>query len=448
MNLRLGSSLAIRLTAALIAVTFLATASLLGGLYYFSVRLPMSEVREEVAAEAAELQSIGRDRGEEALIAALHERRSSPSSDKAFDALISRDGKLVTGNLPSWPNQRRGNWVRIEADLYRDGDEDDHEALSRDVVLPGGRRLIVGRDVEVLADRQELMGEAALWGSISVILFGLLGGLLISQITSRRLDAVSRTARSIMDGDLSVRVPLRGSGDEFDRLGATLNAMLDRNMELMASVARVSDNIAHELRTPLSRLQAALDSNETEVARAEAERLQAIFDALLRIARIDTGRHRIEREPIRFDELVRDAVELYGPEAERRTIAMSAAVTPCTVTGDRNLLFQAVTNLLDNAIKFAPDGGEVRADLTADRSGASLIISDNGPGVPEEHRSRLTERFFRAPGSEAKAGTGLGLTLANAIAEAHGGAIAFSGASAGFQVTMSLPASAVASASK
>jgi len=236
---RLASSLVIRITGALIAVTFLATATVLVGIYHFSIRVPMDEVRTIVGQEADGLEAIYQRRGEAALTAALAERRNAVSANRAFDAFIDRGGKLIAGNMPSWPSVRRGDWVTIEADLYRDGDEDDHEALSRDIALPDGRRLIVGRDVEVLADRKEVMVEAAGWGSLSVLLFGLLGGLLISGIIARRLETVTGTAREVMGGDLSVRVPLRGTGDDFDQLGMSLNAMLDRNQELVASLGRV-----------------------------------------------------------------------------------------------------------------------------------------------------------------------------------------------------------------
>jgi signal transduction histidine kinase len=446
--MRLASSLAIRLTGALIAVTFLATASLLAGIYYFGVRIPMDEVRTMVRHESAQLQAIYEQKGEPARKAALVERRRAPSPNKAFDALLDRDGKLLSGNLPSWPLVRRGNWANIEADLYRDGDEDDHEALSRDNLLPDGRRLIVGRDVEVLADRKELMGEAAMWGSLSVLLFGMLGGLLISWFTARRLEAVTGTAREVMGGNLSVRVPLKGTGDDFDQLGMSLNAMLDRNQELVASLGRVSDNIAHELRTPLARLRTFLEGSSPDgllrtedvaAARVEADRLQEIFDALLRIARLDTGRHRIIREPVPLDELVSDAVEFYAPQAEARQQSIGASVTSCTIVGDRNLIFQAIANLLDNALKFAPAGGEVRADLEVEGRSAKLIVRDTGPGVDAEHRERLTERFFRAPGSEAVAGTGLGLTLVEAIVAAHRGILEFSDDGGGFAVTVRLP---------
>lgn len=446
--MRLATSLAIRLTGTLIAVTFLATASLLAGIYYFGVRTPMEEVRAQVERESAQLQAILEERGDRALQAALVERRNAPSPNKAFDAFLDRNGRSLTANLPSWPLIHRGNWVNIEADLYRDGDEDDHEALSRDIILPDGRRLIVGRDVEVLADRKELMVEAGRWGALSILLFGTLGGLLISRITARRLEAVTGTAREIMNGNLSVRVPLKGSGDDFDQLGMSLNAMLDRNQELVASLGRVSDNIAHELRTPLARLRTFLErsspegvlkAEDVEAASKEADRLQQIFDALLRIARLDTGRHRIIRNPVALDELVGDAVEFYAPEAEARRQSIGAAVTPCTIVGDRNLIFQAIANLLDNALKFAPEGGEVRADLEVEGSFAKLTVRDTGPGVEAEHRDRLTERFFRAPGSEAVAGTGLGLTLVEAIVSAHQGTLEFSSDNGGFSAFMRLP---------
>ena len=173
------------------------------------------------------------------------------------------------------------------------------------------------------------------------------------------------------------------------------------------------------------------DAEDVDAARLEAERLQQTFDALLRIARLDTGRHRIIREPIALDKLVGDAVELYAPEAEARRQSIGAAVVPCTVTGDRNLIFQAVSNLIDNALKFAPAESEVRVDLEAEGGTARLTVRDSGPGVDEEFRSRLTERFFRAPGSEGVAGTGLGLTLSRELVEQFGGALSASNRSEG-----------------
>ena len=447
---RLWSSLAIRLTAVLIGFTLLVTAGLLVGFYIFSVRLPTGHVRATVDAEARQLVAIYDRGGEPALRSALERRRSTASPQKPFDALLAPDGSLLTGNLPSWPRVRRGEWVNIEADLYRDGDEDDHEALSRDIALPSGRRLIVGRDVELLADRQELIAEAALWSIVAVFIFGMPGGLLISKISARRLAAVSGTARAVMDGDLTVRVPVRGTGDDFDRLGETLNAMLDRNEELVASLGRVSDNIAHELRTPLARLRTVLEQlaedgasgRNQKLLRAssdEADRIQLIFDALLRIARLDTRRHRLKREPVMFNRLVADAAELYLPQAEEREQAIILDLDPCPLTGDPDLLFQLVVNLIDNALKFAPASGHIDVRLRCNHQTASLTVTDSGPGVAEEFRARLTERFFRAPEASAAPGSGLGLALANAIVAAHDGELAFSGGAGAFEVAVQLP---------
>ena len=446
----LPSSLAARIVAALILFTFIAFATLFAGLYLFGVRQPIAGVQSVVAKEARQLADLDRRDGQDALIAALEKRRVSPSAEKAFDALIGPDGRVISGNFPSFPALRKGDWARIEADLYRDGDEDDHDALTRDMMLDGGRRLLVGRDVEVFADRQELMVEAALWSAIAVLLFGLAGGLVISRISGRRLESVSRTAHAVMAGNLDVRVPVRGSGDDFDQLGLTLNSMLDRNQQLVESIGRVSDSIAHELRTPLARLRALLeqlDGADDEEARNrliaasldEAGRIESTFDALLRVARLQTGRHSLRRDPVDLAALLADAIQYYEPEAEAKGGRINTNLRACTVSGDRDLLFQLIANLIDNGVKFAPEGGQVDVLLEPADGEAVIRVRDNGPGVPAELRPRLPERFFRAPGADRLPGTGLGLTIASAIVDAHAGKLAFSGEPGAFEVQVRIP---------
>lgn len=446
----LRSSLAARIVAAMIGFSFIILFLLMTALYLFGVRQPISQIERRVDAEATQLVEIDRRHGQDALLAALQQRQDVVAREKAFGALISANGIAIAGNFPSWPATHRGDWVRIEADLYRDGDEDDHESITRDLMLSGGRRLLVGRDIEIYADRQELMVEAVVWGSMGALLFGLIGGALISRISSRRLEKIAKTARAVRGGDLSVRVPVRGSGDDFDQLGLTLNSMLDRNQALVESLARVSDNVAHELRTPLARLHSMIEQlagagdgpPETGLVSAtmeEMRRIDATFDALLRAARLETRRHQLRREPVAFDQLVGDAIEYYSPEAEAREQSVSQELEHCTVDGDRDLLFQLVANLLDNAVKFAPTGGSIRVELAGAPMQVELRVQDSGPGVAEELRPQLTERFFRAPETQGVRGIGLGLTLANAIVDAHGGAIFFEGGPGEFTVGIRLP---------
>ncbi len=311
----LFDSLTFRVTLAYLLFLAAAVALLLAGGWWFGVQAPLGRMERLVAREAREIAALYHASGPEAAVRRLELRRRDPLPTMAFHALIERDGSVVSANLPSWPAVRRDGWQRFEADLYRDGDEDDHEALSRDMLLPDGRRLIVGRDIEAIADRQELIEEGALWGSLAVLLLGLSGGLVLSRTIGRRLDRVARMARTVMAGDLGGRIETSGTNDDFDRLSRTLNLMLDRIEELVASVSRVSDSIAHELRTPLTRLRADLDTLVRETggdrermlaarAVAEAEALQRTFDSLLRIARLETGRHAPAGEAVALDALL------------------------------------------------------------------------------------------------------------------------------------------------
>jgi len=248
---------------------------------------------------------------------------------------------------------------------------------------------------------------------------------------TRRIDAVTRTARRVMAGSMTERIPLRGTGDDFDELAEALNLMLSRIEESVEAVRRVSDNVAHELRTPLARLHADLDElrmagDEGERQRladqavTEAERLQAIFDALLRIARIESGRHLAGVKPIDLSTLLADAVEFHTPDAEARGQRIEARIADgLAIEADPNLLFQAVSNLLDNAIKYGGEGGVVTVVGERRHGWVELAIADTGQGIPDAYRDRVTERFFRLSTTADQPGTGLGLALVAAIVALH-----------------------------
>ncbi|WP_198351301.1 sensor histidine kinase [Flavisphingomonas formosensis] len=444
-------SLTFRLALTYVGLFLGSLLSLCGAAFWLSVHRPMQEELGIVAAEADTLARIDAAHGRPALIEALQRRVRKREETVAFHALIASDGEAITANLPSWPRKPITHSIRLEADVFENGIEHDEEALVVERALSDGARLIVGRDVEMLADRERLFAQGALWLGGAAILLTIIGGFAMSRAVGMRLDAINRTARRVMEGDLHERIAIRGSGDDFDDLAITLNGMLARIEDLMESVRRVSDNIAHELRTPLARLHADLDElrraadaqeRETLVEQAidEAARLRAVFDALLKIARIESGRHAAGLRAIDLAALLADAVEFHQPEAESHGQSIVTEIEPgLALCADPDLIFQAVSNLLDNAIKYGGVGGHIL--VTADRSGACtrIAVSDDGPGILPEHVTRVTERFFRAPNAVLQPGTGLGLSLVAAIVSFHRGKLVIVPAAAGTRVEMLLP---------
>ena len=449
---RLRQSLSFRLALAYAVLLSVSMGVLAGAYYWIAIAQPLDQIRARVDRESQVLAQAYIVDGTSALIPALERRLSDQSGGRAFHALISADGRLVSGNLPSWPVRPFTGWFSIEADVYRDGGEQDFSALSRDRVFADGTRLIVGRDAENVEDREEALLMALPWVIGLTITFGLTGGLVMSRTIGRRLDAISTAARQIIAGDLGGRVPAGTSGDDFDRLAGTLNLMLARNQELFEAVRRVSDSVAHELRTPLARLTARLEALQgtepgldeyasgIEAALVEADRLQAIFNALLRIARIEGGRHEGSWREVDLAALATDASELYAPLAESRSIGLKIdAASGIVARIDPDLMFQALANLLDNALKHTPTGGTVTIGVSNRDNRGMLTLSDTGPGVAEDEIGRMTERFFRGQGSRDLPGEGLGLSLVSAIILLHRGTLAFRNGTTGLQVDISMP---------
>ena len=448
--MRLLGSFSFRL-ALLYAALFTLSVSILLALYYWaSIHRPLTQVRSGLAAEAAGFEALYAERGAGALTAALERRAAVVAPRRAYHALIGADGRVIARNLPSWPGPSGAAWLRIEADVYRDGDEDDYEALAIDRPLPGGGRLLLGRDIEDLDEIEEAIRGAAIWLLPALLVLTFAGSALMSRAIGRRIDAMGAAARRVLAGDIAGRVPVRGGGDDFDRLAATLNAMLDRIEASLDAVRRVSDSVAHELRTPLARLHADLadlatappDKAAELIARAggEAERLGRMFDAVLRIARIEAQRERRPLHSLDLGALLEDAADYHAPQADERGLALDLAIEAgLDIAGDRDLIFQAVSNLLDNAIKFTPEGG--RVILAAERAGGGVTVSvrDTGPGIPADMVARVGERFFRAPGAGAVPGFGLGLALVEAVAALHGSTLRLSDACPGLAVIWHFP---------
>ncbi|CAN7258907.1 HAMP domain-containing sensor histidine kinase [Phenylobacterium sp. LjRoot219] len=443
-------NLTFRLTLAYMALFCGSFALMLGASYAAGVWRPLQQVEAEVRVESDALVRTYEAGGRNALIRALEARAQNAAPRARYHVLLAPNGAVVATNLIDWPRQQQREWLRYEFGSYASGSEEEHEAVVRDLLLPGGYRLLVGIDTEDLDEREDMMLDALFWGAGMTLLLGLIGGLAISVAVSQRLESINRAARAVIGGDLSGRVKLRGSGDDFDQLSATLNEMLARIERLVASISRVSDSIAHELRTPLSRLMAELedlaaaeDAAEIEARTAaaleEAARLQRLFEALLRLARVQSG-GRVASEPVDLSRLLADAAELHGPAAEERGQAIALDVEPGLVLqGSRDLLFQMVSNLLDNAVKFSPAGGVIRLGAARRPRTLDVWVEDQGPGIAPAEHGRVFERFYRSPGAEAAPGFGLGLSLVLAIAEQHAATVALEDAVPGLRAKISFP---------
>jgi signal transduction histidine kinase len=450
--MRLLRSLSFRLAMIYVALFCASVAALLGIYYWMSVHAPLERAKEQVNAEAQALAQTYILDGGEVLTRQLEKRAVAPAHRKAFHAFIAGNGRVVTSNLPSWPQTIGSGWLRFEADTFHDGEEVDHEALVLDRRFDDGARLLIGRDIENIDDIEEHIQSAAAWMLGGAILIGLLGGMLMSNAIDKRIDAVNSAARRVISGDLSGRIATRGSGDDFDRLGETLNLMLERIETLLESVRRVSDSVAHELRTPLQRLLVTLEELETvdepdrrtslcAEAIQEAQRLRHIFDALLRIARIEGGRHSAGKHAFDLSELAEDAVDSYRPDADEKGIRLLADLTPAEVIGDPDLVFQALSNLIENALKYASAGAEILVRVGNDNGQRLIAVIDNGPGVAREDIAHLTERFYRAEGTNHLPGEGLGLSLVAAIANAHHAELRFRDNHPGLIVELAFPES-------
>jgi signal transduction histidine kinase len=423
---------------------------LLGFLYWATAGFLASEADATINAELAGLAEQYRSQGLEGLGRVVAERmRRDPGGDAVYLFADARFRPLG-GNLNAWPiaqSDDRG-WI----DFIRRTAAGERPTRARVFLIEGRVRLLVGRDMRSLREVRTLVLRAIAWGAALSVLLAALLGLATSRASIRRIESINLTSRDIMAGDLGRRVPTDGSGDEFDRLAENLNAMLDEIESLMASVREVSDSVAHDLRTPLTRLKSRLEELGSSVEGEEASRLAAeamsdadqmlaAFTALLRIARLEAGGAERRFEAVDLGTLADDAFELYDVAAQSQGIELRRRVADAdTVDADRDLLFQAVCNLLDNAIKFTPDGGVVTLEVARRDGLTCLAVADSGPGVPVEVRDRIFRRFFRAEASRSTPGHGLGLSLVAAVARHHQATVETYDNAPGLTVELRFPA--------
>lgn len=430
---------------------FLAAFVLVGAVVYVAVStLLLQDTRELVKSDAATLLDIYHEGGHARLLGELQDRIHDPDGDPdAVYALADAQGGSLLGRLPEGRKPgRRGQWVEFNELSPEPGQT--LRVLAYVQTLKTGEVLLTGQRLQGQDQLLQVMQQAALLTLLIAAVVGGLVGWLISRWVGHRLRNLDATATQIGGGEMGLRVPLDHSGDAFDQVAQRFNAMLDRIEELLSGVRHATDHIAHDLRTPLTRLRNRLEDlrqQQTDPgvqlrldkALAETDQLLQSFGALLRLARI-------EAQPLEGDaplqdlrELADDAVELYAPIAAERGIRISTQLQTVTVRGDRDQLFQLLVNLLDNALKYAPPGSEVTLSLEAQSDGACLQLADAGPGIPEHERARVFDRFQRLEAHRGSPGVGLGLSLVRAIVAHHGGHIELQDNAPGLRVRVMLP---------
>ena len=452
-----------KLTLVYLTVFALFAAFLLGYFALNTRRLITEQITDTVNAEITGLSEQYRLGGIRRLVVVVDNRARRPGS--SLYLVTTFNGQALAGNVtalapgildnPGWTET-----VYHRIDEAETSEHAAHEALVRVFQLPGGFRLLVGRDLDERERLYRIVLSAGRWSVAIVVVLGLLGGFLVTRRVLRRVDAMTETTRTIMTGDLSGRLPVAGTGDELDRLAGNLNAMLERIEALMHGLKEVSDNIAHDLKTPLTRLRNRSEEalrtakSEAEYRAAlestieESEGLIRTFNALLMIARAESGQARDDMSEFDASEIANDVGELYEPLAEEKGIVLKVeAQTPAKVRGNRELVSQALANLVDNAIKYAQPAGTgangaipeivVRAFNEDDR--IMLTVADSGPGIPAADRSRAVERFVRLEQSRCQPGSGLGLSLASAVARLHGGELSLQDNNPGLKSVIALP---------
>jgi signal transduction histidine kinase len=432
----------------------LSVIALLGFIYWSSAGFMARQTDATIDVEVRGLAEQYAQSGLGGLVRAIMRRVAESRATRGLYLVVDPDGRPVAGNLTSWPSETPDaeGWLTFKLEYGTHGGSEINFGRARAFNLERGLRLLVGRDIRERLQLVERVRESLVWGLALMAALALAGGVLISRPMLRRIDAIGRTSREIMAGDLARRVPLTGRRDELDRLAESLNAMLDQIQRLVAGMRQVSDNIAHDLRTPLSRMRSRLEftlMDHSDPARyreaiertiAEADALLKTFNALLSIAQAEAGVPRARFEPVELDRVVCDVAELYAALAEERGVALAlSTVSPVVVHGDRHLLFQAISNLVDNAVKFTPPGGRATLGLERQDREARVVVADNGEGIPAEARERVLERFVRLDDSRGAPGSGLGLSLIAAVARLHDGAIELGDNAPGLRAVLRLP---------
>jgi len=457
---RFWRSASIRL-AALYAILFAVSAGAMTGVLWWSTSHLLNQtVDSAIVTDARALSVYWANGGEAEMSQAINDRMLGDIDDVSIYLLADDAYHPKIGNLLAWPPGVDRTDVYYEFPIARAGQRSVVRVRYWD--LPNGYHLLIGRDVQARAQLRDVLASSLAWGLLLLVGLGTVGGVLVRVVLARMLANVSVTARAIAAGDLSRRVKLSKRGDEFDELAVTINDMLDRISRLMDGVLQVSNAIAHDLRTPITRARARLEDANRDDASVESLRSAidratsdldgavAVFQALLRIAEIESGARRSAFATIDLVPVLTDLAELYEAVADESGKKFKLTLPPLsgrahsaqatlTTYGDRDMIQQALANLLDNALKYSPPGASVELRAARDGTDVRIDVIDQGPGMSDADMKRATERFFRAEAARNSPGSGLGLALVQAVALLHGRDLALSHGNPGLVATLRLP---------
>jgi signal transduction histidine kinase len=429
---------AFRVTLLHLVLTIAGTLLVGGGVWWATVGFGARQAAAEIERGMGVLLQSGALSGPRGIAVSIEARIAADRTGAEFYLLAGPDGQRIAGNLSGVP--REPGWREGTIRLPQGAEA---PVLMLAAPLPGGGALVVGRDLSAVRELEQRLVAVAGWVGLAILALGLGGGLLIGRSVARRAAAMDAALAAVQGGDLDRRLAVGRGGDEFDRLASRINATLDRLQSLMSALRGVTDDIAHDLRTPLTRLRTRLDAaaaaptaEAIAAAQREADALLDIFAALLRIAQVESSTQRAGFTRVDLSAIAASVAEVYAPAAEERGQVLAAEIAPgVTLTGDPALLTQMLANLVENAVRHGREGGRVTLSLTT----GTIDVIDDGPGIPVAEHEHVFRRFHRLDAARSTPGSGLGLALVRAVADLHGITIALKDAAPGLRVVLRLP---------
>ena len=438
--------------AALYVIMFAISALVLSAsLWYTTVSLMNHQNENAIRAQAQSLADHFHQGGLMELSSTISKRVAANLDDHALYLLTDNDGNRIAGNLNLWPKLVTvpQQWYLLPLKRY----EIQMQAVYRYYSLPGGYRLLVGSDTRTAGDLRNVLFEGLLVAASSTVILGLIGGIVVRGLFKRAMKNLAEISEAVSRGDMSSRVKIRGGKDEFDQLAVTINGILDMVEKLMDGVRQVTSAVAHDLRTPVARARNRLEGalmeklqrpeewpDVMEMAIQDLDKIESIFQSLLRIAEVEAGERRSAFTNINLSDTLNNALEFHEVTAEERNVKVVGRwdnFLPCM--GDKQMIEQAVGNLLDNAIKFTPEGSTVHLTALSGKERILISVTDEGIGIPVSDREKAVRRFYRADEARNTPGSGLGLSLVAAVAELHYGKLRLEDNEPGLRAVIDLP---------